>query len=195
LPWLQPAGSAVDKKGRSLLKAESLDALLDYDDEDNREGSFEVALFAELFQEMLQQRFGRAILRALDAIDAAKPKRSSSRRDGKDEGKEDSKAAPGSASKKRERSAEPAGADVEMADAEKQQAADAADSTAAAKRQKTEAAAEGGAASAANGVNENLLTACRFYDRDCAGYLADEDLEEIAYMVSDSLSSELQQQA
>ncbi|PRW20657.1 SWI SNF-related matrix-associated actin-dependent regulator of chromatin subfamily A 1 isoform X1 [Chlorella sorokiniana] len=185
---LHPAGSAVDKKGRSLLKAESLDALLDYDDEDNREGSFEVALFAELFQEMLQQRFGRAILRALDAIDAAKPKRSSSRRDGKDEGKEDSKAAPGSASKKRERSAEPAGADVEMADAEKQQAADAADSTAAAKRQKTEAAAEGGAASAANGVNENLLTACRFYDRDCAGYLADEDLEEIAYMVSDSLS-------
>ncbi len=106
-----------------------------------REHSFEVALFAELFQEMLQQRFGRAILRALDAIDAAKPKRSASRRDGKDDGKDDSKAAPGSAGKKRERSAEPAEGDVEMADTDKQAAADAGDSAAAAKRQKTEAAA------------------------------------------------------
>lgn len=49
------------------------------------------------------------------------------------------------------------------------------------------------AAAAAAGVSENLLTACRFYDRECAGYLADEDLEEIAYMVSDNLSSEWQQ--
>lgn len=204
-----------------------------------REHSFEVALFAELFQEMLQQRFGRAILRALEAIDAAKLKRSASRRDGKDDGKEDSKA-PGSASKKRERSAEPADGDVEMADAARQPAADAGDSAAAAKRQKTEAATgehvqaelafcssfcdgrlhirscilpctascfalltlrlchaclpagDGAAASAAAGLSENLLTACRFYDRECAGYLADEDLEEIAYMVSDSLSSEWQ---
>lgn len=98
-----------------------------------------MALFAELLQEMLQQRFGRAILRALEAIDAAKAKRSASRRDGKDDGKEDSKA-PGSASKKRERSAEPADGDVEMADAERQPAADAGDGTAATKRQKTEAA-------------------------------------------------------
>lgn len=105
-----------------------------------REHSFEVALFAEQFQEMLQQRFGRAILRALEAIDAVKPKRSSSRRDGKDEGKEDSKA-PGSASKKRERSAEPGGVDVEMADAEKQPVAEAEDGGVA-KRQKTDAAGE-----------------------------------------------------
>ena len=48
------------------------------------------------------------------------------------------------------------------------------------------------AAPAAAGVSEHLLTACRFYDRECAGYLSDEDLEEIAYMVSDSLSSEQQ---
>jgi len=40
------------------------------------------------------------------------------------------------------------------------------------------------------GVVENLLTACRFFDRELAGYVADDDLEEIAYMVSDSLSSE-----
>lgn len=50
--------------------------------------------------------------------------------------------------------------------------------------------AEGAGAAPAAGVSEHLLAACRFYDRECAGYLEDEDLEEIAYMVSDSLSSE-----
>ncbi len=40
------------------------------------------------------------------------------------------------------------------------------------------------------GKVENLLTVCRFFDRELAGYLADEDLEEIGYMVSDSMSSE-----
>lgn len=40
------------------------------------------------------------------------------------------------------------------------------------------------------GKLENLLTACRFFDRELAGYLADDDLEEIAYMVCDSMSSE-----
>lgn len=40
------------------------------------------------------------------------------------------------------------------------------------------------------GKAECLLTACRFFDRELAGYLADEDLEEIGYMVCDSMSSE-----
>jgi len=103
-------------------------------------------MFAEMFNEMLQQRFGRAILRALAAIDASKVKRSSSRREAKDkDGKEDSSApAPSSASKKRERdaSAEPSTPkDVEMPDVDKQQPG-GGDSDAA-KRQKTEQAADG----------------------------------------------------
>lgn len=196
---LQAAGDAVDKKGRSMLSNPSLDALLDYDDDDYGEHGFEVTIFAELFQEMLQQRFGRAILRALGTIEPSKAaKRTGSRRDDKD-GK-----GPGSAIKKRERdmSAEPSAAtgggdkggekdkegDSDMADAEKPVDGEATD----AKRQKMDAEVAGGAAGAAaapTGYVENLLTACRYYDRDLAGYLADEDLEEIAYMVSDTHSS------
>lgn len=43
---------------------------------------------------------------------------------------------------------------------------------------------------AAGPAGEGLLTACRYFDRECAGYLLDEDLEEIAYMVSEDLSRE-----
>ena len=35
-PFLQAAGEAVDKKGRSMLSTPTLDTLLDYDDEDYR---------------------------------------------------------------------------------------------------------------------------------------------------------------
>ncbi|KAL4433711.1 hypothetical protein ABPG75_000152 [Micractinium tetrahymenae] len=188
---LHAAGAAVDKKGRSLLSAPTLDSLLDYDDEDYGEHAFEVSLFAEMFQEMLQQRFGRALLRALAALEP-KLKRSTSKAAKDDKDKD--KAAPGSASKKRERdmSAEPAaskdaaaaskgGEDAEMADAEQAEEG-------VAKRQKTEAAADGAAAAAPAGKVEHLLTACRYFDRELAGYLADEDLEEIGYMVSDNMS-------
>eukprot|EP01102_Stenamoeba_stenopodia_P000912 TRINITY_DN10837_c0_g1_i4.p1 TRINITY_DN10837_c0_g1~~TRINITY_DN10837_c0_g1_i4.p1 ORF type:complete len:435 (-),score=131.46 TRINITY_DN10837_c0_g1_i4:103-1407(-) len=43
----------------------SLDGLLDYDDNDREEQTFEVSLFAELFQEMLQRDFGEAILQTI----------------------------------------------------------------------------------------------------------------------------------
>ena len=33
-----------------------------------------------------------------------------------------------------------------------------------------------------------FLLACRFFDRECAGYLAADDLEEIAFMSSDCIS-------
>lgn len=35
---------------------------------------------------------------------------------------------------------------------------------------------------------DNFLQACRFFDRECIGYLDADDLEEIAFMVSDGIS-------
>ena len=35
-----------------------------------------------------------------------------------------------------------------------------------------------------------FLLACRFFDPECAGYLDADDLEEIAFMVSDGISRE-----
>ena len=37
---------------------------------------------------------------------------------------------------------------------------------------------------------EPVLVACRWFDRELAGYIAGEDLEEIAFMVSDGMSSQ-----
>ena len=37
---------------------------------------------------------------------------------------------------------------------------------------------------------DSFLLACRFFDKDCAGWLEAEDLEEIAYMVCSSISRE-----
>lgn len=35
---------------------------------------------------------------------------------------------------------------------------------------------------------DTFLQACRFFDRECIGYLDADDLEEIAFMVSDGIS-------
>lgn len=188
----------MDKKGRSLLSAPTLDTLLDYDDEDYgwgrvaggwlhgrraagsggvlhasrsrgrpgciqgapsrcnsphnppprphpgpsfREEAFEAALFAEMFAEMLQQRFGRALLRALTAL-APKLRQAASGATADEAGKVG--AAPGSASRKRERDVwmEPAASqDAAVAGAEVEDAgtagAEGADQGGG-KRQKTE---------------------------------------------------------
>ena len=47
----------------------SLDALLAYTEKDDREPTFEVSIFAELFREMLEARFGRGILRTLELLE------------------------------------------------------------------------------------------------------------------------------
>ena len=35
---------------------------------------------------------------------------------------------------------------------------------------------------------DTFLQACRFFDRECIGYLDADDLEEIAFMISDGIS-------
>nr|XP_057920444.1 cell division cycle and apoptosis regulator protein 1 [Doryrhamphus excisus]XP_057920445.1 cell division cycle and apoptosis regulator protein 1 [Doryrhamphus excisus] len=56
------------KNGKFDCSVMSLSVLLDYRLEDNKETSFEVSLFAELFNEMLQRDFGYRIYKALTAI-------------------------------------------------------------------------------------------------------------------------------
>lgn len=45
-------------------------------------------------------------------------------------------------------------------------------------------------AAAAKPPDEPLFVACRFFDRECTGYIEGEDLEEILFMVSDAISRE-----
>ncbi|CAK9217325.1 unnamed protein product, partial [Sphagnum troendelagicum] len=44
----------------------SLDGLLDYDEEDREECTFELSLFAEVFHELLQFKMGSRILTSLE---------------------------------------------------------------------------------------------------------------------------------
>jgi hypothetical protein len=57
--------SPTAKAGRFDCSVMSLSVLLDYRPEDNKEHSFEVSLFAELFNEMLMRDFGFRIYKAL----------------------------------------------------------------------------------------------------------------------------------
>ncbi|KAM6956273.1 cell division cycle and apoptosis regulator protein 1-like [Aplochiton taeniatus] len=56
------------KNGKFDCSVMSLSVLLDYRLEDNKEHSFEVSLFAELFNEMLQRDFGYRIYKALAVL-------------------------------------------------------------------------------------------------------------------------------
>lgn len=56
------------KNGKFDCSVMSLSVLLDYRLEDNKEHSFEVSLFAELFNEMLQRDFGYRIYKVLAAF-------------------------------------------------------------------------------------------------------------------------------
>ncbi|XP_013879868.1 cell division cycle and apoptosis regulator protein 1 isoform X2 [Austrofundulus limnaeus] len=63
------------KNGKFDCSVMSLSVLLDYRMEDNKEHSFEVSLFAELFNEMLQRDFGYRIYKALAALPAKDEKK------------------------------------------------------------------------------------------------------------------------
>ena len=64
-----PNKDFLDKKSKFGVDVLPLEALLDYNEDDTKEGHFEVSVFAELFKEMLQTRFARGLLRALAILD------------------------------------------------------------------------------------------------------------------------------
>ncbi|OWK07622.1 CCAR1 [Cervus elaphus hippelaphus] len=66
----------------------SLSVLLDYRLEDNKEHSFEVSLFAELFNEMLQRDFGVRIYKSLLSLPEKEDKKEKEKKSKKDERKD-----------------------------------------------------------------------------------------------------------
>lgn len=67
-PHLIVHPSRTAKSGKFFCNVMSLSILLDYRPEDTKEHSFEVSLFAELFNEMLMRDFGFNIYKALYAL-------------------------------------------------------------------------------------------------------------------------------
>merc|ERR1712048_346837 len=76
------------KSGKFDCRVESLSVLLDYRTDDNKEGTFEVSLFAELFNEMMTRDSAFKIYEAL-AIASEKPKEDKKKEEKKDEKKEE----------------------------------------------------------------------------------------------------------
>ncbi|XP_015521013.2 cell division cycle and apoptosis regulator protein 1 isoform X1 [Neodiprion lecontei] len=91
--------SRTAKNGKFDCTVMSLSVLLDYRPEDTKEHSFEVSLFAELFNEMLMRDFGFRIYRALcslpekikDKEDDKKKEKKDDKKDDKDRKKDDEK--------------------------------------------------------------------------------------------------------
>ncbi|XP_041511357.1 cell division cycle and apoptosis regulator protein 1 isoform X3 [Microtus oregoni] len=76
------------KSGKFDCSIMSLSVLLDYRLEDNKEHSFEVSLFAELFNEMLQRDFGVRIYKSLLSLPEKEDKKEKEKKSKKDERKD-----------------------------------------------------------------------------------------------------------
>ncbi|XP_020290143.1 cell division cycle and apoptosis regulator protein 1-like isoform X2 [Pseudomyrmex gracilis] len=84
--------SRTAKSGKFDCTVMSLSVLLDYRPEDTKEHSFEVSLFAELFNEMLMRDFGFRIYRSLSSLpEKSKEKDEDKKKDKKDDKRDDKK--------------------------------------------------------------------------------------------------------
>lgn len=152
----------ADRKGRPQSQTISLDGLLDYDDSDTLEETFEVSLFAELFKDMLHQRFGEEVLQLLKNLPELV-----------------------SADKKRKRAdKDDRSSKKPKAELEKQEEAVALDATAAAPA----VAEEGVKAEEKRKLKEEELAAFQFFDRSSHGYVRVELLEGVLHSLGQNLS-------
>lgn len=149
------------KSGKFDCSTTSLSVLLDYRTDDNKEGTFEVSLFAELFNEMLMRDAGFKLYKAIvDVPEKAKEDKKEDKKpaDKKDEAaKEDEAAAP---EEKKE----------EAEDKEKEKEKEKE------KKKKLVTA------------DKDLLLACSYFDLGHCGYFETKDLEDILFMMNLSLS-------
>merc|ERR1711874_101643 len=94
-PCLMIHPNTKAKSGKFDCRVESLSVLLDYRTEDNKEGTFEVSLFAELFNEMLMRdsafKLYRGIVNAAEKVKEDKKKEEKKEDDGKKEEEEEKK--------------------------------------------------------------------------------------------------------
>uniref|UniRef100_A0AAY4ET01 Cell division cycle and apoptosis regulator protein 1 n=1 Tax=Denticeps clupeoides TaxID=299321 RepID=A0AAY4ET01_9TELE len=188
------------KNGKFDCSIMSLSVLLDYRLEDNKEHSFEVSLFAELFNEMLQRDFGYRIYKALSAVpskDEKKDKKDKSKKEAerRESEKRDLR------KQKDEDNSEPAGKRLKEED-DKRRDEDRV-------LKKEESREEDDEDDLSNNNNEeydpleaeddekkkqtvtynkDLLMAFVYFDQSHCGYLLEKDLEEIIYTLGLHLS-------
>ncbi|KAL8587387.1 hypothetical protein ACOMHN_062121 [Nucella lapillus] len=179
--------SPTAKSGKFDCSIMTLSVLLDYRPEDNKEHSFEVSLFAELFNEMLMRDFGFTIYKALAAaplrVEEEKKKKDSKDKESKDK---DKKSDEPPAKKKKTDDAkkddEDGDGDQEMEDEDEKDAESVKEEE---EKEKKESKRE---KVKYETVDPALLLACVYYDQNHCGYLLERDLEDIVFSLGLDLS-------
>lgn len=201
-PHLIVHSSRTAKGGRFFCNVMSLSILLDYRPEDTKEHTFEVSLFAELFNEMLMRDFGFNIYKALVAVPEPVVVK---------EEKDDSKASEEVATtaggepkeKKAKRSDEEASADAGAVDGDDRRAKDkVTDKSSALKRRgrnnddddtasvmsEARRKADKELPKLVRTVDPDLLLSFVYFDQTQCGYIFEKDVEELFYTLGLSLS-------
>merc|ERR1719430_1048668 len=142
------------KSGKFDCRTETLSVLLDYRSEDNKEGTFEVSLFAELFNEMLIRDSAFKLYAAIQAAPERPKEEKKEKKEDKDgesstkEGEGEATAAPG----EEEKAEEKREASVEMVE----------------EKEKVMVT-----------KNKDLLLGASYFDLSHCGYIETKDLEDI----------------
>lgn len=146
------------KSGKFDCSVMSLSVLLDYRTDDNKEGTFEVSLFAELFNEMLMRDSGFKLYKAIvDVPEKTKEEKKAAAKTDDDDGSNGKK-------------------DADSDSKEDTNNANASSEAEKAKRKKLVT------------YEKDLLLACSYFDLGHSGYFETKDLEEILLTLNLSLS-------
>ncbi|XP_058127596.1 cell division cycle and apoptosis regulator protein 1-like [Anopheles ziemanni] len=180
--------SRMAKSGKFDCSIMSLSVLLDYRLEDTKEHSFEVALFSELFNEMLTRDFGFNIYRALCEMPSRKQESDDSKKDGPADGK-----ATAETSAATSNGEESSGKTSEKGDETKKKSAHADDKEPRdRKRSRRSETPDGDRVSRDKDssivINSELLLSFVYFDVTHCGYIAEKDVEDLIYTLGLNLS-------
>ncbi|KAJ8319043.1 hypothetical protein KUTeg_004134 [Tegillarca granosa] len=166
--------NSVAKSGKFDCTVTSLSVLLDYRPEDNKEHSFEVSLFAELFNEMLMRDYGFEIYKSL--VKAPEKKEEEKKDKDKDKKTEDKNS-------KKEKDDEKKN-EGEKKEEIKEEEEEAEDDDEKAKKDKDKKKEK----KKYTTVEPALLMAFTYFDQNHTGYMLDKDVEEIIHTIGLQLS-------
>lgn len=201
-PQIVAHPSKVAKNGKFDCTVMSLSLLLDYRPEDTKEHSFEVSLFAELFNEMLTRDFGFNIFKAINFFPPIKAKEESK----DDDKKKEAKTADGDAvadeksndaGEKKEPEAETAkeaSKDGDKKDSKKRPHPDDSDDSMAARsdRSRSKRDKDGKETKVERPkyvtAFPDLLLSFVYFDQTHCGYIFEKDLEDLFYAIGLNLS-------
>jgi len=154
------------KSGKFDCRTETLSVLLDYRSEDNKEGTFEVSLFAELFNEMLIRDSAFKLYSAIQAAperpkEEKKEKKEEKKEKDKEEKKDDKEGE--SSTKEGEGEATAAPGEEEKADEKREASVEMVE-----EKEKVMVT-----------KNKDLLLGASYFDLSHCGYIETKDLEDI----------------